>query len=193
MPTFQHAGDLSLDYSLDSPEFYASYVQTIDTFYFYIIGIVIVGVMFIGYGGKVIWAEKHNGDYGQIIPHILCMKTGALLLFPVQVEYINYAKGFMVADFPWLNSYFGAALSQESDYSPLPYQLHYINMNIASQYLLALTVIVLLGFLGWLIGKSCNSEEKTKNYFSFLYCFFALGLTMAGAASLQGAILNPIQ
>ena len=56
LPTFQHAGDLSLDYSLDSPEFYASYVQTIDTFHFYIIGIVIVAAMFIGYGGKVIRA-----------------------------------------------------------------------------------------------------------------------------------------
>lgn len=135
---------------------------------------------------------QNSLDYGQVIPHILSMKVGALILFPTYVEYIDYASGFMSADLPYLNHYFGSVLSDSSETVPLPYSVFYINMNLASQYILPLCVCVLLIIIALLVGKSCEADKPMYNYLSFLYMFFVFGLSFMGCACLQGAILNPI-
>ena len=83
------------------------------------------------------------------------MKVGALILFPTYIEYIDYSRGFMAADLPYLNDYFGSVLSDSSETVPLPYAVFYTNMNLGSQYLLALSVCCFLIFLTYLIGMSC--------------------------------------
>lgn len=100
----------------------------------------------------------------------------------------------MYADFPWLNKFFGSNLSDSRDYSPSAYSIFYNNMNLASMYLLALSVIVALSIIGLLVGKSCGPKYNPKMYafFTFLYNFFVFGAAFAGCASLQGAVLNPI-
>jgi hypothetical protein len=62
----------------------------------------------------------------------------------------------MLVDFPWLNGYFGKHLADPRDYSPNIYSFFYTNMNFASTYLLALSVILLLTMIGLAIGKICG-------------------------------------
>jgi hypothetical protein len=104
---------------LSSPEFYQSYiaVTTVD-FPFFIIGAVITGILFFKYLLKALATVPKSPNIGNIIPHILAFKVGALLLYPTYIEYINYCTGFMYADFPWLNKFFGSNLSDGRDYSP---------------------------------------------------------------------------
>ena len=150
-----------------------------------------VGIIFVCYSFKTC-AVQNSLDYGQVIPHILSMKVGALILFPTYIEYIDYSSGFMSADLPYLNDYFGSVLSDSSETIPLPYSVFYTNLNLASQYLLPLCVCVLLIIITLLVGKSCEAEKIMFNYLSFLYMFFVFGLSFMGCACLQGAILNPI-
>lgn len=66
-------------------------------------------------------------------------------------------------------------------------------MNLASMYLLALSIFILLALIAVLIGKSLSKfEYKMYSFLGFLYNFFAFGMFFAGCASLQGAIVNPI-
>lgn len=64
----------------------------------------------------------------------------------------------MYADLPWLNRYFGYKLSDARDLQPDAYELFYTNMNIASMYLLALSIIIILVIVGLLVGKSCGKK-----------------------------------
>ena len=94
------------------------------------------------------------------MPHILSMKVGALILFPAYIEYINYASGFMTADFPWANDFFSSFLSNPSDFTSLPFSVFYANMNLASQYLLALCAIVFFIILTFIICRACDSIQR---------------------------------
>ena len=42
-------------------------------------------------------------DKGELISHILLMKTAVFAVFPSYSELIDYCRGFMLADLPWLN------------------------------------------------------------------------------------------
>ena len=183
-----------LDYNLDNPEFYASYTkQYISPFPFYAISATIVGLVLLKFLVKSLITAPRSSNLGNIIPHILAFKVGALLLFPTYFEYINYCSGFMYADFPWLNRFFGEKLADQRDIEPDAYSIFYDNMNLASMYLLALSIFILLAFIALLVGKSLPKQEyKMYSFLSFLYNFFSFGLFFAGCASLQGAIMNPI-
>jgi len=60
----------------------------------------------------------------------------------------------MYADMPWLNRFFGESLSDKRDVSPAPYSLFYDNMNLASMYLLAISIFILLVIIIVLVGKN---------------------------------------
>lgn len=100
----------------------------------------------------------------------------------------------MYADLPWLNRFFGERLADSRDITPAAYSLFYDNRNLASMYLLALSIFILLVIITLIVGKSLPKYEYKMNAFlTFLYNFFAFGMFFAGCASLQGAIVNPIQ
>jgi hypothetical protein len=161
-------------------------------FPFYIIGVIIICILFVKYLIKAVVTVPNSPNIGNIIPHILSLKVGALILYPTYLEYINFCYGFMFADFPWLNSYFGSNLGDPRDKLPEPYSFFYINMNFGSTYLLAFFVIILFIIVGLIIGKTMNCKTKVSAYFVFLYNFFSFGLIFAGCTSLQGNIINPI-
>lgn len=98
----------------------------------------------------------------------------------------------MYADFPWLNDFFAEALADPRDLAPTAFHIFYRSMNFASMYLLAFCVLLFLGFLAFLIGKSVGNELKMYSSLRLIYNFFSFGAVFAGCASLQGAILNPI-
>jgi hypothetical protein len=99
----------------------------------------------------------------------------------------------MYADFFWLNKYFGSIFADRRDASPASFSVFYTNMNIASMYLLPLCILVTLGLVGFGIAKIWPSySTKAYSFLGFLYSFFVFGVTFAGCASLQGAIMNPI-
>ena len=90
---------------------------------------------------------------GNIIPHVLAFKVGALLLYPTFMEYIQFCSGFMYADFPFLNSVFGGSLGDPRDLTPAPYAFFYTNMNLGSMYFLAVIVILLMVVVTVLVGR----------------------------------------
>ena len=60
-------------------------------------------ILFIKYSVKALVTVPESLNPGNIIPHVLAFKVGALLLFPTYLEYVQYCLGFMTADFPWAN------------------------------------------------------------------------------------------
>ena len=191
LPNYAHSGSLQLSYSLDKPEFVATVVKGVNTYVYHLFGIIIICILFIGYLIKATCTVPRSQDLGQVTPHILAMKCGALILFPTYVEYFDYCSGFMNADFPWANTAIGEALGNESDNQPFAYAVFFGNMNFASMYLIAFSVILLLALLTFIIFKRLNDKDRMMSCFNFLYCYFIFGVTVAGCASLQGIILNP--
>lgn len=59
-------------------------------------------------------------------------------------------------------------------------------------YLVAFSVCLFLALIVFIVFKKVGDQERMKSCFNFLYCFFIFGLTFAGCASLQGAIMNPL-
>jgi hypothetical protein len=100
----------------------------------------------------------------------------------------------MYIEFPWLNHYIGSNFSDARDFTPEPFSLFYVNMNLASLYLLAILVAIGLGALGMLIGRLLGSRDgvKIRAYLTILYNLFIFGSAFAGFASLQGIFMNPI-
>jgi hypothetical protein len=100
----------------------------------------------------------------------------------------------MWADLFWLNNFFASHLADKRDHSPPSFSVFYTNMNIASMYLLNLCVLAFVGSIAFIISKKCKQKHNAKinALFTFLYNYFVFGVTFAGCASLQGAIINPI-
>ena len=112
--------------------------------YYHIFAILLTVFTFLFYFFKAVIVDPDGYDKGQLIPHILFLKTPVLMVYPSYAELINFCSGFMVADFPWLNDYFGANLSEPTDKTPLPYLLFYTSLSIGSTYILALLVIIFI-------------------------------------------------
>ena len=105
------------------------------------------------------------------------------MIYPSRPELIDYCSGFMIADFPWLNSFLGERLSDPRDISPPPYRLFFTSLNIASTYLLALTIIAGIAiFMGMILLLASQWKKTLKNVALFLYCFFVGGLAFAAAS-----------
>ena len=116
-------------------------------------GAFFVLLMFIKYSVKALKTVPESLNPGNIIPHILAFKVGALLLFPTYLEYVQFCSGFMYADFPWLNSYFGDIFGSYTDATPLPFLVFYVNMNLGSMYMLASAVVIVFMALTLILGK----------------------------------------
>jgi len=99
-------------------------------------------ILLLTYFIKLFALIPSSPDKGNIIPHILAIKFGALALFPSFAEYINYCSGFMTADFPWLNSLFGEKLGNSMEIIPNPYAMYFTNLSVVSTYLLAIIAIL---------------------------------------------------
>lgn len=94
--------------------------------------------MFINFLVKVIFTEKGTLNYGQIVPHIVAIKTVGIAVYPGHFEMISFCKGFMLYDIPWLNGFFGLIFGSSFDYEPEGYKLFYINLNIDSTYFISI-------------------------------------------------------
>ena len=95
-----------------------------------------------------------------------------------------------MTDLPWLNSIFGSALSNLSEYTPNPYLMQYQTLNLSSTYLLALIVYGTLAIVLLVVRKRCKSGVY--KYEKLLYNWWIFGLVFCGFCCVQGAILNPI-
>ena len=84
MPT--EAGNITIDYSLNSPEFTTSVIQQYNSYQYHIFGFIIVGILFLKYSIKSLCTVPHSPDKGSIIGHILSLKCGALILYPIYIE-----------------------------------------------------------------------------------------------------------
>ena len=105
LPTSLHGGDLYLSYNAHSPEFIASAISIFDYNYHYF-GIVMAIYLFVFYFAKGVVIDVKGKDKGQLIAHILLLKTPVLMLYPTYAELIDYCQGFMMADMPWINNLF---------------------------------------------------------------------------------------
>ena len=136
----------------------------------------------------------YTKERGSIIPHILSVKCASLILYPTYSEYINYCYGFMTADLPWLNKYFGTVMGNSRDVIPNSYLMYYSNLSLVSTYFLALIVKIILWFCLSIVGILKQSMRlKIQSFKSLIYNIFSLGAIIAGCLSLQGIILNPLE
>lgn len=82
MPNISIKGPVSVNYSLEEPEFYTSYLKTQPEPLYFLIGLIITVVLFIKYSIKALKTVPNSPNHGHIIPHIFAIKTGALILYP---------------------------------------------------------------------------------------------------------------
>jgi hypothetical protein len=190
LPSTSQSGSLQLSYNINQPEFVASTLK-LHAHFFHVFGIVVTIYIFIFYLFKAVVINPHGRDKGELIAHILLLKTPVLMVYPSYAEMINYCSGFMVADFPWLNSLFGETLSEPTDVSPYPYLLFYNSLSIGSTYMLALIVIIFMASVLLLLAYLKKTWRPTlSNIGLFLYNFFLAGVAFAAVISVQGALLN---
>lgn len=140
LPNLLNDQAMILGYSLNNPEFYASLVFAVYNTYYYTIGLALTCILFLNYLMKALCTVPHSNDHGYMIGHLFAMKVIAISIYPTFGEYINYCYGFMMADMPWLNEWFGYHLSDPSDITPLGYSIYYSNMSVFSMYFLPLMV-----------------------------------------------------
>jgi hypothetical protein len=130
-------------------------------------------------------------DKGELVSHILLLKTPVLAVFPCYAELINYCSGFMLADLPWLNSFFGELLSDPRDSTPSPYLLFYTSLSIASTYLSVLALLFSLALILVVIAYLVEEWRPTiTNIAKFIYTFFLGGLSLSAVLCIQGSFLN---
>lgn len=106
LPYATHGGNLFLSYNVNNPEFIASLYES-KSYYYHYFGLFVCLYLAFFYFIKAVVADPEGTDKGQMIAHVLFMKTIVLTVFPAYNEMIDYCAGYMVADLPWLNSYFG--------------------------------------------------------------------------------------
>ena len=94
-------------------------------------------------------------DKGEIIPHILCFKMMAFVVYPLYGEYLNYCKGFFLLDFPWFDDLLSSMLTIDTDVAPEQYKIFYYNLNLPSTYLFALGAITAITITGYLVLNCC--------------------------------------
>ena len=105
LPSVSHGG-LELTYNSNQPEFLSSILH-LNYHYYHLFGWFSAGFLAIFYFIKGVVIIPQGKDKGQLIAHILLLKTPVFAVYPTYSELIDYCQGFMIADLPWLNSYFG--------------------------------------------------------------------------------------
>jgi len=83
--------------------------------YYHFFGWGVVLFMAIFYFIKGVVLNPEGVDKGQMISHLLLLKTPALAVFPAYAELIDYCRGFMIGDLPFLYDTFGEVLSDGLD------------------------------------------------------------------------------
>jgi hypothetical protein len=122
---------------------------------------VIIAVLFVNSFIKATCTASNSKDMGEITPHILSLKTCALVIYPIYPQVASFCYGLMAADFPWLTQFYSSYLTYNADIEPAGFQLYYENMNFASLYLSALIVCLLLLFFGYLsISKASKKSQE---------------------------------
>lgn len=74
----------------------------------------VTALLILGYLIKLCFVVPMTDDVGDIIPHLMLVKTSAMVIYPSVGGYINYCYGFTYIDIPWFNTYFSTLLSDQS-------------------------------------------------------------------------------
>jgi hypothetical protein len=163
------------------------------TYYYEYFGFVISVILVILYFFKSMILIPTAIDKGEIIPHILCFKMMAFVVYPLYGEYLNYCKGFVLLDFPWFDDLLSAKFTVDTDVAPEQYKIYYNNLNLPSTYLFALAVIALITLLGYLIINCLmKNPQQWNNFRGYLYNLFIEGAVIGSFLALQGAYFNPV-
>lgn len=81
-PDVHHTGTFFMKYKLSEPEFYRSVVKS-QTYYYQYFGYIVSVVLIILYFIKSMIIAPDAIDKGEIIPHILCFKMMAFVIYPL--------------------------------------------------------------------------------------------------------------
>lgn len=145
LPSSDHMGSLSLSNPAENPSFIRSiYDQT--TYNYHYFGLILMLLMLVIYFVKAAVSVPQSDDHGELMSHIFLLRCGGIIFSMAYVEYMDYCYGFLSPDFPWLNN-LTASLAASADLSPNSYLLFYPNMTIASSYLCALLLVILIGIV----------------------------------------------
>jgi hypothetical protein len=190
LPSATHSGSLLVSYNIGQPEFFMSAAKA-QSYYYHFFGAFLTAYVLVFYFIKAVVVDPIGQDKGQLVPHLLLLKTPVLIVYPSYAELIDYCEGFMLLDLPWLNAYFSDLLADFTGIAPSPYLLFYPSLSIASTYLLPVIAICLLALLLAIAAYMWEAWRPTlANIALFLYNCFLAGLALAAAASIQGIFLN---
>jgi hypothetical protein len=137
-----------------------SYLQNSSEYYYSIIGMVIIATIFLNFFVRATCTASSSRNLGEIMPHILALKTCALMIFPIYPQIASFCYGIMAADLPWFSQYFTSVLAYAGDLEPAGFQLYFTNMNFASLYLLSFVLCLLLLLLGYLSISRSNRRQE---------------------------------
>lgn len=132
LPNVIFANGFTQSKPLMEPSFYRSFVDQGEGSQFTIIGYVIVALLAVNLFIKATCTAVSADNLGDYIPHILAIKTCALMVYPVYVQVAKFCYGLMASDIPWLTELYSSSLSDNTDVSPFGFQLFFDNMNFAS-------------------------------------------------------------
>ena len=181
---------LQMSTSINSPEFIGSTLG-LRSYFYHFFGWGVVVFLLVFYFLKTVVLDSEGKDKSQLTPHLLLLKTPALAVFPAYAELLDFCRGFMVADLPFLDDVFGSNLADSLDTSPDPFRIFYASLSVSATFLSALIVIVaLLLVAGIAAYLSADSRPHLRNCAHFLFNFFYGGLAFASVVCIQGAFLN---
>lgn len=90
-----------------------------------IIGIVAICLFLVNYVVKFLISMPKSRNRSTLLPHIIALKSCCLILYPSHFEYVSFCKGFMIVDFPWLNSLLAHYVTDLSDAVQVPFGLFF--------------------------------------------------------------------
>lgn len=103
LPSVLISEDLVMSYDLDDTSFYVTFVKESYSLYFFLFGACFIGLLFLYGFCRATCLSLYSRNL-EIVGHVLALKTISLVVYPTYAEYVNFCLGFMVVDFPWLNS-----------------------------------------------------------------------------------------
>ena len=88
-----------------------------------------------------------------------------MVMYPTLGGYIDFCKGFTFWDIPWANDAISESFSSLTDASPFGFMMFYLNLNLASTYLLALVIFLAISLVLLALRLKLQPQEG-KDFFS---------------------------
>lgn len=216
LPDLYMSRSLTISYDLSNSEFSQSISRNKIHALYTIFGSLMIVLLMINniVRAVVTCPNLPVSEYGQIIPHVLALKAAPFVIYPLFAEEIAYAYGFMLPEFPYATDFFSTQIADRSEVIPTQFAVYYYSMGFGCTYTLGFIFAAATFIVMWLYFKNKSKNDRANRTAKVdegetlsavpkwglpnwplkmvFYNFFMFGLIFNSCASLEGALLNPI-